>query len=96
MEKKPERPTTPEEEGIELHPDAWERFERNVQKVMKAPPVHRTGTPTASSISSASTLRRGSASPASRARWYRPKFPRAVHIGTSIDRHVATAQVVAD
>jgi hypothetical protein len=46
MEKKPKRPTTPEQEGIELHPDAWERFERNVQKVMKAPPVHRTGKPT--------------------------------------------------
>jgi hypothetical protein len=46
MEKKPKRPTTPEEEGTELHPDAWERFERNVQRVMKAPPVHRTGKPT--------------------------------------------------
>jgi hypothetical protein len=46
MEKKPKRPTTPQEEGIELHPDAWERFERNVQKVMKAPPVHRTAKPT--------------------------------------------------
>jgi hypothetical protein len=22
------KPTTPDEEGIELHPDAWERFER--------------------------------------------------------------------
>jgi hypothetical protein len=27
---KPARPTTPEEKGIELHPDAWERFERTV------------------------------------------------------------------
>jgi hypothetical protein len=35
--------TTPEEEGIEFHPDSWERFERAVQKVIKAPPVHRTG-----------------------------------------------------
>ena len=40
---KPARPTTPEEEGIEFHPDSWERFERTVQKVIKAPPVHRTG-----------------------------------------------------
>jgi hypothetical protein len=30
--KKPARPTTPEEEGIEFHPDAWERFERTVQQ----------------------------------------------------------------
>jgi hypothetical protein len=37
------KPTTPEEEGIEFHADAWERFERTVQKVIKAPPVHRTG-----------------------------------------------------
>jgi hypothetical protein len=37
------RPTTPEEEGIEFYPDAWERFERSVDKVIKAPPVHRTG-----------------------------------------------------
>jgi hypothetical protein len=37
------KPTTPEEEGIEFYPDAWERFERTVQKVIKAPPVHRTG-----------------------------------------------------
>jgi hypothetical protein len=40
------RPTTPEQEGIELHPDAWDRFERTVDKVTKAPPVHRTGKPT--------------------------------------------------
>jgi hypothetical protein len=40
---RPKKPTTPEEEGIEFHPDAWERFERTVQKVIKAPPVHRTG-----------------------------------------------------
>ena len=44
MSTKPDRkPTTPEEEGIELHPDAWERFERTVDKVAKAPPAHRTG-----------------------------------------------------
>jgi hypothetical protein len=47
MTPKDRRPTTPEEEGIELHPDAWERFERTVDKVVKAPPVHRTGKPTA-------------------------------------------------
>jgi hypothetical protein len=45
MVKKAPRPTTPEEEGIELHPDAWERFERTVDKVVKGPPVHRTGKP---------------------------------------------------
>jgi hypothetical protein len=33
--------TTPEEEGIELHSDAWERFERTFHKVVKGPPVHR-------------------------------------------------------
>jgi len=43
---KPARPTTPEDEGIELHPDAWERFERTVDKVIKGDPVHRTGKPT--------------------------------------------------
>jgi hypothetical protein len=26
---------------IELHPDAWQRFERAVTVVMKAPPQHR-------------------------------------------------------
>ena len=36
-----------EEEGIEFHPDSWERFERTVDKVIKAPPVHRTGKTTA-------------------------------------------------
>jgi hypothetical protein len=46
MEKKPARPTNPEEEGIELHPDSWERFERTFDKVVTAPPVHRTGKPT--------------------------------------------------
>jgi hypothetical protein len=36
MERKrtPTLPTTPEEEGIELRPDAWERFERTVDKVV--------------------------------------------------------------
>src|SRR5580704_3589515 len=40
-------PTTPEEEGIELRSDAWERFERTVDMVAKAPPVHRTAKPVA-------------------------------------------------
>ena len=44
-QKKP--PTTPEEEGIELHPDAWERFEKTFDKVVKSPPAHRTAKPTA-------------------------------------------------
>ena len=39
------RPTTPEEEGIELREDAWERFEETVRKVAKSLPVHRTGKP---------------------------------------------------
>jgi hypothetical protein len=39
------RPTTPEEEGVELHP-GLDRFERLFDKVVKAPPVHRTGKPT--------------------------------------------------
>jgi hypothetical protein len=46
MERKPARQTTPEEEGIELRDDAWERFERTFEKVVKSPPVHRTGKPT--------------------------------------------------
>jgi hypothetical protein len=29
------RPTIPEEEGIEFYPDAWERFERTVDKVIR-------------------------------------------------------------
>jgi len=39
---KPAKPTTPEEERIELRPDAWERFERTVKKVAQARPIHRT------------------------------------------------------
>ena len=46
MEKKPRATTTPEDEGVELHPDAWDRFERTFDKVVKSPPVHRTGKPT--------------------------------------------------
>jgi hypothetical protein len=40
------RPPCPEEEGIELHPDAWERFERTVDKVTRSHPARRTGKPT--------------------------------------------------
>lgn len=43
MAEKPTKPTTPEEEGIDLHPDSWKRFERTVDKVVNAPPAHRTG-----------------------------------------------------
>ena len=32
-----------EEQGIELHPDAWERFERTVDTVAKAPPTRKIG-----------------------------------------------------
>ena len=41
------RPTTPEEEGIELYPDAWQRFERTFRKVVKAGPAHRAAKATA-------------------------------------------------
>jgi hypothetical protein len=27
---------------LELHPDAWQRFERAVDVVVKSPPQHRT------------------------------------------------------
>ena len=33
--------TTPEEEGIELHPDAWNRFQRTFRKVVKPRPARR-------------------------------------------------------
>jgi hypothetical protein len=42
--KQPDRrvkTTTPEEEGLDLHPDSWERFEQTVDKVVKGPPPHR-------------------------------------------------------
>jgi len=29
-------------EAVELHPDAWARFERAVDVVAKSPPQHRT------------------------------------------------------
>jgi hypothetical protein len=38
MKTKPKR----EAAEIELHPDAWERFEKAVDVVMKSPPKHRT------------------------------------------------------
>jgi hypothetical protein len=40
--EKPGRQSTPEEEGIELRPDAWERFERTLHQVVKARPARRT------------------------------------------------------
>lgn len=43
--KERKRPTTPEQEGIEIAPDAWERFESTVDKVVKAPPAHRAAKP---------------------------------------------------
>jgi hypothetical protein len=46
MEKKPPRPTSPEEEGVELHPDAWERFERTVDRVTRSHLARQTGKPT--------------------------------------------------
>jgi hypothetical protein len=36
---------------IEFYPDAWERFERAVKVVVKAPPMHRTKKPADSLIS---------------------------------------------
>jgi hypothetical protein len=38
MKRKPE----PKPEEIEIHPDAWERFENAVDTVMRPPPRHRT------------------------------------------------------
>lgn len=31
----------PKSKEIELHPDAWQRFERAMAVVVKAPPQHR-------------------------------------------------------
>jgi hypothetical protein len=33
--------TTKAKTEVELHPDAWERFERALKAVAKAPPQHR-------------------------------------------------------
>jgi hypothetical protein len=41
-DKRKRKRTTPDEEGIEFYPDAWERFERTVDRVVKAPPAHQT------------------------------------------------------
>lgn len=47
-DRRQQKPTTTlEQEGIELHPDAWERFEKTFDKVVKSPPAHRTAKPTA-------------------------------------------------
>jgi hypothetical protein len=35
MDSKPRRPTTPEEEGIELYPDAMERTERAIKAAFR-------------------------------------------------------------
>jgi hypothetical protein len=37
MTKRPEK-----EQPLELHPDAWQRFERAVDIVAKSPPQHKT------------------------------------------------------
>jgi hypothetical protein len=42
MERKERRLTTPEEEGIELDPAAWDRFPEFVKGIAKAGPQHRT------------------------------------------------------
>jgi hypothetical protein len=43
MDSKRPRPTTPEEEGIELYPDAMERLERAVKTAARHGPI-RAGT----------------------------------------------------
>jgi hypothetical protein len=35
--------TAKQEKPIELHPDAWKRFERAADVVAKSPPQHRVG-----------------------------------------------------
>jgi hypothetical protein len=44
--EKPPKPTTPEEEGVELHPDAWERFESALKRAEAGGPIR--GVPSAS------------------------------------------------
>jgi hypothetical protein len=39
MDSKRPRPTTPEEEGIELYPDAMERLERAVKTAARHGPI---------------------------------------------------------
>jgi hypothetical protein len=43
MVKEPRKPS-----DLEIHPDAWERFERAVDVVAKSPPQHRVKTENAS------------------------------------------------
>jgi hypothetical protein len=38
-------PRKPNELDIEVHPDAWERFERAVDMVMKSPPKPQSAPP---------------------------------------------------
>jgi hypothetical protein len=46
MGQKPDRrPTTPEEEGIELYPDADERFEEAARKFIEGARVHPAAKP---------------------------------------------------
>jgi hypothetical protein len=54
--------TTPEEEGIELYPDAWKRFERTFHKVVRGNPVHRTGAGKAKAAANRQKKPRGDAS----------------------------------
>jgi hypothetical protein len=63
MMKTPTRPTSPDEEGIELYPDSWKRFERTLDKVINAPPVHRTGKPTGGDRLKRKGVPRGPAKP---------------------------------
>jgi hypothetical protein len=43
--RQPQKPTTPEEEGIELHDDAWQRFERTATEVGHYRPNRETVEP---------------------------------------------------
>ena len=36
---------SPELDKVELHPDGWERFERDVKTAFRAPPIHRPAKP---------------------------------------------------
>jgi hypothetical protein len=40
---KPQKPTKVED--IELHPDAWDRFERSIKAIAKGAPQHRPSKP---------------------------------------------------
>jgi hypothetical protein len=43
---------TPKAKDIELHPDAWPRFERFIRDIAKAGPQHRKGKPKSESAES--------------------------------------------